>query len=86
MGGKEFKTTIDEATKISNYIKKKVTNEVVLGPSVASLSRINNVYYFEVIIKYRNKEKIVELLNDIKVLNESNNKIKIEFDINPNSF
>ena len=86
VGGKEFKTTIDEATKISNYIKKKVTNEVVLGPSVASLSRINNVYYFEVIIKYRNKEKIVELLNDIKVLNESNNKIKIEFDINPNSF
>ena len=85
VGGKDFKTTIDEANKISTFIKKNVEKEIVLGPSVASLSRINNIYYFEIIIKYRDKSRIIEILNSVKLLTETNSKIKVEFDINPNS-
>ena len=84
VGGKDFKETINESNKISEYLKKKVQNEIVLGPSVGSLSRINNIYYFEIIIKYRNKEFVIDLLNEIKSLTENNKKIKVEFDINPN--
>jgi len=85
VGGKDFKETINEANKISNYIKRKVVDEIVLGPSVSSLSKINNIYYFEIIIKYRNKKRILEVLNSVKLLTETNSKIKVEFDINPNS-
>ena len=80
VGGKDFKTTIDEANKISTFIKKNVEKEIVLGPSVASLSRINNIYYFEIIIKYRDKSRIIEILNSVKLLTETNSKIKVEFD------
>ncbi|MBO5530189.1 MAG: primosomal protein N' [Bacilli bacterium] len=86
VGGKEYSYSINEATKIANYIRKKVDKEIVLGPSAASLSKINNIYYFEIIIKYRDKENIINLLNEVKLLTENNNKIKVEFDINPNSF
>ena len=81
IGGKDFKNTINEANKIGNYIRKKIDKEIVLGPSVASLSKINNIYYFEIIIKYRNKENIISILNDLKVLMENNNKIRLDFDI-----
>ena len=86
VGGKDYKETINEANKIGDYIKKKVDKEIVLGPSVASLSKINNIYYFEIIIKYREKNHIIDLLNEVKLLTENNNKIRIEFDINPISF
>ena len=86
VGGKDYKYSISETSKIADYLRKKVDKEIVLGPSAASLSRINNIYYFEIIIKYRDKDFIIELLNEIKMLTENNNKIKVEFDINPNSF
>ena len=86
VGGKDFSYSLGEATKISNYIKKNVKSEIVLGPSVSSLSKINNIYYFEIIIKYRDKEYMINLLNDVKILCESIKNIKVEFDINPNSF
>ena len=86
VGGKDFKKAINEANKIGDYIRKKVIKEVVLGPSVSSLSKINNIYYFDIIIKYRDKEYILSVLNEIKVLTENNSSIKVEFDINPSSF
>ncbi|MBQ3475273.1 MAG: primosomal protein N' [Bacilli bacterium] len=85
IGGKDFKETINESNKIGDYLRNKVEKEIVLGPSVGSVSRINNIYYFEIIIKYRDKQKIIDLLNEIKSLTENNRKIKVEFDINPNS-
>ena len=85
IGGKDFKETINESNKIGDYLRNKVEKEIVLGPSVESVSRINNIYYFEIIIKYRDKQKIIDLLNEIKSLTENNRKIKVEFDINPNS-
>ena len=86
VGGKDFKQTITESNKIGDYIRTKVDKEIVLGPSVSSVSKINNIYYFEIIIKYRDKENIISLLNEVKILTENNNKIKVDFDINPNNF
>ena len=83
VGGKEFNTTIKEANKIGEYLRRKVDKEIVLGPSVASLSKINNIYYFEIIIKYKDKEHMIKLLNEVKLLTENNSKIHVEFDINP---
>ena len=83
VGGKDFNDTIKEANKIGNYLKSKVKNEIVIGPSVASLSKINNIYYFEVIIKYKDKDHTLKLLNEVKALEESNSKVHVEFDVNP---
>lgn len=83
VGGKDFNETIKEANKIGSYLRSKALKEIVIGPSVASLSKINNIYYFEVIIKYKDKENILKLLNEVRILEESNSKINVEFDINP---
>ena len=83
VGGKDFNYSIKEANKIGEYLRRKVDKEIVLGPSVSSLSKINNIYYFEIIIKYKDKEHILKLLNEVKLLTENNSKILVEFDINP---
>lgn len=83
VGGKDFNETIKEANKIGSYLRSKALKEIVIGPSVASLSKINNIYYFDVIIKYKDKENILKLLNEVRILEESNSKINVEFDINP---
>ena len=41
-GGKDFNTTIKEANKIGEYLRRKVDKEIVLGPSVASLSKMTD--------------------------------------------
>ena len=83
VGGKDFNDTIKEANKIGFYLRGKVNNEIVIGPSVASLSKINNIYYFEVIIKYKDKDHTLKLLNEVKALEEGNSKVHVEFDVNP---
>ena len=83
VGGRDFNYTIKEANKIGEYLRRKVDKEIVLGPSVASLSKINNIYYFEIIIKYKDKGHMISLLNEVKLLTENNSKIHVEFDINP---
>lgn len=55
---------------------------IVLGPSVSGVSRVNKIYYFQIIIKFRNKEKMREILNNVSDL-ENNNKVSISIDINP---
>ncbi len=84
ISGKDFNETLNQSKKIGNYIRKNKSEDmIVLGPSVASVSKINNIYYFQIIIKYRNKEKIVELLNNLVMITENNSKINLDIDINP---
>lgn len=86
ISGKDFNTTINEAKKIGDYLRRKIDKMmIVLGPSVGSVARINNIYYFQIIIKYRDKDKILSILNDLQLICEDNKKIKLDVDINPNS-
>ena len=56
---------------------------IVLGPSISNISKINNIYYFQIIIKYRDKDKINELLKDIMTFEKDNKNINLNIDINP---
>lgn len=84
IGGKDFNETLNEAKKISNYIRNNKTEDmIVLGPSVSSVSKINNIYYFQIIIKHRNKDNNKKLLNDLVNIVQDNTKINMEIDVNP---
>ncbi len=70
-----------EINKVNNYLKKKLDNNfTILGPTISL--KINNIYKFQCIIKYKDKEKIYEVLNNINK-HYKNNKIKLEIDFNP---
>lgn len=70
-----------EIEKISKYLKNNLNDKyTILGPSVSL--KINNTYKFQLIIKYKEKELLYEVLNRVNK-NIKNKKVKFEIDFNP---
>ena len=80
---KEYNTGFEEANKIGNYLKSKLNNSIILGPTTASMFKINNIYHYQIIIKYQKDDNLYETLKFIDNMYKSNNKIKVEFDFDP---
>ena len=70
-----------ECEKIHAYLKENI-NDIVLGPSTSVIPKINNIYYYQIIIKYKDTKKIYKHLKYINELYTSNN-IKVTIDFNP---
>lgn len=73
----------DECEKIYAYLKENIT-DTILGPSASSIPRINNIYYYQIIIKYKDTKKIYEHLKFISDRYINNNSVKVSIDFNPN--
>ena len=80
---KEYEISRDISNKVGEYLRKNLNDVKVLGPSVASVFKLNNNYRFQIIIKYKNNKDIYNVLNDILEHYKTNNKVKIDVDFNP---
>ena len=51
---KEYEIASSNATKIANYLKNNIDDtSILLGPSTANMFKLNNIYRFQIIVKYR---------------------------------
>lgn len=73
----------EESDKIYAYLKENI-DEIILGPSASVMPKVNNNYYYQIIIKYKDTKKIYEHLKFINDKYKNNNKVKIVIDFNPN--
>ncbi len=81
---KDYKMGMDVSNKISNHLRNKLDSDtIILGPSSSNLYKINNIYRFQCIIKYKDKSNIMNVLKELINHYEHNNKIIIEIDIDP---
>ena len=79
---KDIDALNNENDKIISYLRNKMKDCIILGPSMASIPRINNIYYMQIIIKYKNIKTIYDSL--IFISREyQKKKVKLEIDINP---
>ena len=84
ISSKDFEYGINESKKIGSFLNNNLSKTTtVLGPSMASVLRINNNYNFQIILKYKKDDKLYDVLNKIIKIYEGNSKIKIELDFNP---
>lgn len=73
-----------EASKVKNYLIKNISKtSIVLGPVTAILFRVNNIYRFQIIVKYKKDPKLREVLKELDKLYILNNKVNIEIDTSP---
>ena len=56
---------------------------IILGPTTASMFKINNIYRFQIILKYKKDPNIMKTLKELDELYMLNNKANIEIDNNP---
>ena len=80
---KDYNLGFEEGKKIGNYLRKRLPHNQILGPTMASLLKVNNVYRVQCLIKFKKKEEILSILRKVLEHYENNHKIKIEIDFNP---
>ncbi len=79
---KDVRKVLKEGTKIVMKLRKELESDIIiLGPVLPKISRINNFYRAQIIIKYKTSKVIDSLLKDIYY--DYNNKLSIAIDKNP---
>ena len=73
----------EESDKIITYLKEHLKDEIILGPSAAVMPKINNIYHYQIIIKYKDTKKIYDYLKYISD-KYCNSKVTVAVDFNPN--
>ena len=83
INGKDLSDCLKLGNKICSYLRiKNLPNTYILGPSVASIPKINNIYNTNIMIKFKHTDVLKKELLFIKNM-VKNNKLRVEFDINP---
>ena len=73
------------SSKVSAYLKENLKSTIILGPSVANVFRVNNIYRFQIVLKYKKEDNLHEVLNKLLEHYQTNSKVRIDIDFNPNS-
>jgi len=81
---RDYDLGFKEANKIGEYLRKNLSDGTkVLGPSTASVFKINNIYNYQCIIKYKKDTRLVQILSEIDNIYKVNNKVDVEIDVDP---
>lgn len=83
MKGKDLDKLNEEAHKIVTFLNKELKDVSILGPGMANIPKVNNIYHMQIILKYKHSN---EVLKPVIYLNEHYRKNKVitfEVDINP---
>lgn len=86
ISGKDNKYIYEESLKITKLFHNKLTRMIVLGPSPCTIFKLNNIYRYGVILKYKSDEDLREVLNKVIEHYKDNKNIKIDVNFNPSHF
>lgn len=80
----DYDVALDNANKVCKYLKDNIdSNSIVLGPTTASLFKFNNMYRFQIVIKYKYDNKLMKVLKDLDNIYVNNSTTNLEIDIDP---
>lgn len=81
---RDYDLGFKEANKIGEFLRKNLSSDTkILGPSMANVFRINNVYHYQCIIKYKRDDKLNSVLTHIDNIYKINNKVDVSIDVDP---
>lgn len=78
----DYELSRNESVKVKKYLEKNLSSAfIILGPTTASMLKLKNKYHFQITIKYKREENLLDVL---KKLNEiyTTDKVYLDFDIN----
>lgn len=83
ISGKDSQYILNEAMKIKRSLERNLQSTIILGPSTASIFKMNNIFRYNVILKYKDDSMLYDILDKIIEHYKANSKIKIDIDFNP---
>ena len=72
-----------------NFLKKQLSPQaIILGPTPKTITRIDNRYYYQIIIKYRKEPQLKATLDEILVQSQKKQRqgLQIAIDNEPLDF
>lgn len=84
--GKDYNKISVESNKIASILTRELKNSKILGPTTCSVFKLNGLFRFGIIIKYKKEEKMEEVLQSLVNHYKGNQTVKIDIDVNPNNF
>ena len=82
--GKNEENVVNECNKCVAYLKSSIKENVyILGPAPAYIPKINNIYYYQITLKYKNTKDIINEMHYLNKIYSNNKLVKIEIDFNP---
>ncbi len=84
ISSRDYELGFSEANKIGKYLKQNLSTDTkVLGPTIANVFKINNVYHYQCVIKYKYDDKLNSVLNKLDEIYKINSKVDVAIDVNP---
>jgi len=84
ISSRDYELGFKEANKIGDFLRKNLSEGTkVLGPTIANVFKINNVYHYQCIIKYKKDDRLNKVLTRIDEIYKINNKVDVSVDVDP---
>ena len=83
IASKDYNMASSEISKVYSFLNKNLNNVIMLGPTTASMFKVNGIYRFQIILKYKSYEFIKNTLISLDDLYKANTKVNLEIDNNP---
>ena len=84
IASKEYEIASKEIIKVKKYIEQHISkNTIILGPTPSTIFKLNNIYRFQIILKYKKEPNLMKTLKELDELYMLNKQANIEIDNNP---
>ena len=71
-----------EIKKVKDYLEKNISKDsIVLGPSLSNPFLVNNIYSYEILVKYRFDDKLKGALKELDKIYTIMNNISLDIDL-----
>lgn len=79
---RDYNLVTDEIKKVKDYLVKNLSKDsIVLGPSPSNPFLVNNVYSYEILIKYRYDDNLINTLKELDKIYTIIPKITLDIDL-----
>ena len=84
VSSRNFKTAEEEIFRTKKFLLDNLeeTTEII-GPALTNLAKINDIYYFQLIIKYKKDKNLISTLKELDKIFVLNKYCNLEIDNNP---
>ena len=83
ISGKDQNNLVTEANKIKRSLERNLKNTIILGPSSSIIFKMNNIFRYNILLKYKKEDNLYDILEKILEHYKSNASVKVDIDFNP---
>ena len=86
ISGVDYEECRKESFQIARFLKEKLSHSTILGPTAPNVTKINRVYRFQIIIKYKKEERLYSVLQYLDQHYRIHRKVHLDLDFSPTHF